>query len=194
MGAKFKNKYFILRHGQSRHQIEKPDIIYFWPEDKPPAGLTDLGRKQIKEKANLLKGKINLIFSSDVLRTKQTAEIVARESGLEVKTDPRLRDINWGTYQGKPMKEAWAYYDHQMERKFEKAPPEGESWSEVQKRMVDFLKEIEKNYQDKNILIVSHGDPLWLLDGWVKELTYKEMLKDRKSGCPIKIGELKGLN
>jgi broad specificity phosphatase PhoE len=193
--VKLNNRYFILRHGQTIHQIEKPGITYFWPEDKPPASLTDLGKKQIKNVAEKLKGKkFDLIFSSDVLRTRQTAEIVAKELGLKVKTDPRLRDINWGIYQGKPMKEAWAYYEHQMEKRFEKAPPGGESWLELQKRMVNFLEEIEKIYRDKNILIVSHGDSLWLLDSWAKGLTYKKMIKDRKNGCPMKIGTLKKLN
>ena len=195
MGVKLKNKYFILRHGESTHQIEKPDTVYHWPEDKPPAPLTDTGRNQIKEKARYLKNKkIDLIFSSDVLRTRQTAEIVAKELGLEVKRDVRLRDINWGIYQGKPMKGAWAYYKHNMEERFRKASPGGESWSEVQQRMIEFIKEVERKYNQKNILIVSHGDPLWLLESWFQGLSKQELLKQRREGCPIKIGDLKELN
>jgi broad specificity phosphatase PhoE len=194
-GVRLKNKYFILRHGETHHQIEKPDIVYFWPEDKPPASLTKNGQEQIKKVTHYLKNqKIDLIFSSDVLRTRQTAEIIAKELDLEVKEDLRLRDVNWGIYQGKLMKEAWAFYNHKMEEKFRKAPPQGESWLDVQKRMVDFLKETEGKYNQKTILIVSHGDPLWLLDSWVQGLNKEEMLKERKSGCPIKIGDLKELN
>jgi len=195
MGVKLRNKYFILRHGQSTHQIEKPGVVYYWPEDKPPANLTNTGRKQIQERVKRLKGKkIDLIFSSDALRTRQTAEIVAKELGLGVKFDQRLRDVNWGVFQGKPMKEAWDYYKHNIEEKFKKAPPEGDSWRDVRKKIVNFIKEIEGKYEGKNILIVSHGDPLWLLDNWVRGLDEKESLKDRKPGCPIKIGELKELN
>lgn len=195
MGMKLKNKYFILRHGQTTHQIEKPDIVYFWPEDRPPAPLTNAGRKQIREITRYLKNKkINLIFSSDTLRTRQTAEIVAKELDLEVKEDLRLRDINWGIFQGKTQGEAWGYYNHNMEERFKKALPRGENWLDVQKRMIDFIKEIEKNYKEKTILIVSHGDPLWLLDSWFRGLSIEEMLKERRQGCPIKIGELRKLN
>jgi len=195
MGVKLKNKYFLLRHGETIHQIEKSDTVYYWPEDNPPAALTEKGRSQIKEKTQYLKDKkIDLIFSSDVLRARQTAKIVAKELGLEVGQDLRLRDINWGVYQGKSHQEAWGYYQHNMEEKFEKAPPEGESWLEVQKRMVDFIKEIEEKYNQKTILIVSHGDPLWLLESWTRELNKKEMLEERKGGCPIKLGDLKELN
>ena len=184
-----KNRYFILRHGQTSHQIERPEFVYYWPEDKPPASLTEKGKRQIKEKIQFLKDKkIDLIFSSDTLRTRQTAEIVAKELGLKVILDPRLRDISWGIYQGKPMKEAWAYYKD-MEEKFEKPVPEGESWSEVRQRMIDFIKEVEQNYNQKNILIVSHGDPLWLLEAWFQGLSDEELLKSRRGGCPIKIGE-----
>lgn len=194
MRTKLKNKYFILRHGETIHQIKKPEIVYFWPEDKPPATLTRRGRKQIEKRTKQLKNKaIDLIFSSDILRTCQTADIVAKELGLEINFDKRLRDINWGTLQGKPGKEAWAYYQN-MEERFKKAPQKGESWLDCQRRVADFIKEVDKKYNKKTILIISHGDPLWLLDSWVRKLSQKEMLKERKPGCPIKIADLKNLN
>lgn len=190
-----KNRYFILRHGETTHQIERPNIVYYWPEDKPPASLTEKGRNQIQEATKNLKNqKIDLIFSSDVLRAQQTAEIVAKELNIEVKQDQRLRDINWGIYQGKAHQEAWAYYRHNMEEKLKKAPPQGESWNDVKERMVNFIKETEEKYSKKNILIVSHGDPLWLLEVWFRNLSTEEMLKERKDGCPVKMGDLRQLN
>jgi len=195
MRSKLKNKYFILRHGESTHQTERPNLIYYWPEDKPPASLTKKGQNQIKKQAKYLKDKkIDFIFSSDVLRVKQTAQIIAKELGLKSKIDKRLRDINWGLYQGKSHQEAWGHYEHNMEERFTKVLPEGESWNDVKKRMVDFIKEIDKKYSKKNILIISHGDPLWLLDSWARGLDNKEALKSRRAGCPIKTGDLRKLN
>lgn len=212
MRRKLKNKYFILRHGETTHQTKKSGVIYCWPEDKPPASLTKKGRKQIEKRAQELKNKkfaetsscltprstswssaIDFIFSSDIFRTRQTAGIVVKELGLRANFDKRLRDINWGAFQGKPGKEAWAYYKNMKER-FKKAPKKGESWLDCQKRMIDFIKEVDKKYNKKTILIISHGDPLWLLDSWVRKLSQKEMLKERKWGCPIKIADLKKLN
>ncbi len=138
-----KNRYFLLRHGQTTHQIEDPKTIYFWPDGNPPYTLTELGRQEIKKRATELKDKkIDLIFSSDILRTKQTAEIVAQELDLEIKFDQRLRDTNWGVFQGKSMEQAWAFYNHHMEKKFTIAPPEGESWHHVKTRVIGLLKEI----------------------------------------------------
>jgi isoleucyl-tRNA synthetase len=192
--VKLRNKYFILRHGQTIHQIEKPGIIYFWPEDKPPASLTDLGRKQIKEVAKKLKGKkFDFLFSSDILRTRQTAEIIAKEFGLKVRTDPKLRDMNLGDFQGKPKSELWSFFKEKG-KNFKESVPDGENWSGVQKRMADFIKDVEKKYEGKNILIVSHGDPLWLLEGWIKGFTNEELLKQKKEGSLIKMGELRRVN
>ena len=190
-----KNKYFLLRHGQTTHQIEDLKTIYFWPDGNPPYSLTELGRQEIKKKATELKDKkIDLIFSSDILRTKQTAEIVAQELGLEPKFDQRLRDTNWGVFQGKSMKQAWAFYNHNMEKKFTIAPSEGESWYDVKTRVIDLLKEIEEKYSQKNILIVSHGDPLWLLEDWINGLNQEQSLERRKNGSPMKMGDLKEIN
>jgi broad specificity phosphatase PhoE len=190
-----KNKYILLRHGQTIHQTQKKNIVYGWPDDNPPCGLTKKGREQIKEAAKKLKNeKIDLIFSSDALRTKETAEIVAKELGLAtINYDARLRDINWGIYQGKTKFEAWAYYKN-PQSKFKKAPPQGESWNDCLKRVTDFLKELEQKYSGKTILIVSHGDPLWLLEGWFQGKTQKQLLLQKFTGNTIKTGEIRKLN
>jgi len=188
-----KNKYYILRHGQTIHQTKKRGIVYYWPDDSPPVRLTKKGKEQIEKATKILKNKkIDLIFSSDIFRTRQTAGIVAKELGLQVKYDKRLRDINWGIFQGKKSKEAWAYYSNPKE-KFYKAPPLGENWNECKKRMLNVLKEIEKKYKNKTILIISHGDPLWLLEGAVKKIKKDELLKQKVSDNYIKVGEIRKL-
>ena len=188
------NNYFILRHGQTIHQTKKRGIIYGWPDDEPPCELTDVGRKQVEKAAEGLKDKkIDLIFSSDILRTRQTAGIVAKILGLKVISyDRRLRDINWGVYQGKSVARAWAYYKNPR-LKFEKAPPEGESWLDVQKRVVSVIKDLEEKYKNKNILIISHQDPLWLLEGWFLGLSQNKMLIQKVIGKAIKTGEYRHL-
>ena len=186
-----RNKYFILRHGQTIHQTKKKGIIYGWPDDNPPCGLTKYGRCQIKKIAkSLKKKKINLIFSSDTLRTRQTAGIIAKQLNLKINHDKRLRDINCGIYQGKSVLRAWTYYKN-PKLKFKKAPPKGESWLDCQNRMIDFLKEIDNKYRGKNILIVSHGDPLWLLEGWIRQWSQDQLLEQKLIRRTIKVGELR---
>ncbi len=165
-----KNRYFVLRHGHSIRNIK--DIASCWPE-KINLPLTERGKKQIKGVAEKLKKeKISLIFSSDLLRTKQTAKIVGRELKLKPKLDKRLREVNVGILNGKPVKEVGRFWDKERRlspseyylRKFQIAPPKGENYTDIEKRMYEFIKEIDKKYQRENILIVSHQRPLTLLE------------------------------
>lgn len=192
-----KNRYFILRHAECVYNQKK--ILNFENKNKYP--LTKKGKKEAKLSAKrlkkLLKGKkIDLIFSSPFLRCKETAEIVAEEIGFkkEIILDERLKEINLGKkWEGKPKKEFEKKFLDYPQKLFEKAPEGGESWLEVKKRMLDFLEEIEKKYQGKNILIVSHGDPLWMLwgamEGWEKE----DYFKKGKKRDYIKKAELREL-
>ena len=170
LGQKFStNKYYILRHGYSLRNHQK--LVSSWPEVKP-LPLTEKGERQVKLAARKLKKeKIDLIFSSDILRTRQTAEIVAKELGAEIEYDLRLRDINLGDFNGKPTAEFYKVFN--LRDLFWKRPSNGENWPDCKRRMFEFVKNLEKKYKNKRILIVSHGDPLWLLEGalcgWTNE-------------------------
>ncbi len=193
-----KNKYFLLRHGKTIHQTEEKDIIYLYPDDDPSCSLLDEGIKQIQLAGKTLKEKnIDLIFSSDILRAKQTAEIVAKLINYDlgkIVYDERLKDVNWGIFGGKNKKEAWAYYDNDMMKKFELGVPKGESWNECRDRMVEVLNQIENNFENKNVLIVSHGDPLWLLEGYMKGKSNEELILEMSKDKDIKTGEIREIN
>jgi broad specificity phosphatase PhoE len=178
---KFKNKYFLLRHGQTPYQRDedKKGILYPYPEN-PPIEITEEGKKQIEEAARILKNKkIDLIFSSDFFRTQQSAGIVSKKLGLEVNLDKRLRDLNIGEFHGGP-KENYQNYFSEKKEKFIKRPPNGENWNDVKERLLDFLNDVEKKYQGNNILIISHGDPLWFLAGIIKGLASNEEFLSQK--------------
>ncbi|MDD3098573.1 MAG: histidine phosphatase family protein [Candidatus Pacebacteria bacterium] len=198
MKLTLKNRYFLLRHGKTIHQTEKKNITYFYPDDNPPCVLLKEGIEEVRLAGEKLKDKnIDLIFASDILRIKQTVEIVAKMIGYnldKVVYDKRLRDINWGILSGKSKEEAWAYYNNDKMKKFDLGAPGGESWSQCQKRMIAVINEIEKNYEDKNVLIVSHGDPLWLLEGYLKSKSKEELIDIMNNDQDIKTGELKEIN
>lgn len=184
------NNYYILRHGLNPHLANHKGIIY--PDSLNfSMGLNSEGRRQIKDLLpKLKKANIDLIFSSDFKRTKETARIVAEGLGLKVILDKRLRDVNLGVYQGKPQKELYDQFSS-IEERFYRAPEGGENWLECRKRMVDFIKEIDKKYKGKNILIVGHGDPLGLLEGAMKGLPKKDLVEKKLKKNIIKPGELR---
>lgn len=181
------NKYFLLRHGQTIYQTEKKALLYPWPDFV--TGLTKKGEKQIKKVAKQLKNKkTELIYSSDFLRTRQTAEIVAKILGLKIIFDKRLRDINLGIFQEGKTDEYRKFFISKKQ-KFFKRPPEGESWQDVRKRTIDFLKSLEKKHKNKTILIISHGDPLWLLYGAIKGLSNQELFEKKHSHLYLNVGQ-----
>ncbi|HDL74895.1 MAG TPA: isoleucine--tRNA ligase, partial [bacterium] len=182
------NKYFILRHEKTEYQVNKKDKIYPFPEKKPIKIL----KQAAKRLENLKIPKIDIVYSSDIFRAKQTAEIVSKKQGLKVNLDKRLRDINFGVYHSGNKKEFNKSFSDLNER-FCKRPKNGENWLDIRKRMLAFIREIDKKYQNKTILIVSHRDPLMLLEGVVKGWTNKELITEKNKKRLIKTGELKKL-
>ena len=176
---KMKNDYFLLRHGQTSYQAKRKATLYSFPEKKP-INLTEKGKKQILESAKKLKKRnsleIDLVFSSDILRTKQTAAIAGRVLGKKPVFDARLREVNFGDFHGKTKKSYYGYFSS-LKQRFTKRPPNGESLNDVVKRLKIFLKEIEKKYRGKRILIISHGDTLRLLMGIIKGIDLNKVFK-----------------
>jgi isoleucyl-tRNA synthetase len=147
------NKYFVMRHGGADSNLK--GIISSRPENVDH--LTENGKRQILNSIKELKDKkIDLIISSDFLRTKETAEIVKKELGIsfDLIFDKRIRELDASSYEGK----SWNVYPHF----FEKGSAGAESLLEVKRRISEFLYDIEEKYQNRNILIVSHESAIRL--------------------------------
>lgn len=169
---KLNNKYYIIRHGEAQSNINR--IISSWPETfyNP---LTSKGIKQVKISAKKLE-KINfdLIFSSDLTRAKQTAEILADKIDRKIKLDKRLREYNFGELNGTFLREFTLIYS-ENEKRFLQKTKGGENYNEMTKRMFSFFSEINKKYFGKVILIVSHQVPLSLLLGKIQGLSNSQI-------------------
>jgi broad specificity phosphatase PhoE len=170
------NKYMLMRHGETKYQAEGKDYYLYSREEQMDLSITEDAKKVIENRATELKEKnIDVIYCSDYLRTRQTAEIVSRVINAEVVLDKRLRDINFGIFSGGNSRDFSEYFSSRIKR-FSERPLEGESWGDVRKRLIEALNEIEEKNKDKTILIVTHGDPFWLLIGIIKNLTDEELL------------------
>lgn len=171
------NHYYIFRHGHSDRQVK--NIASCWPEITP-LHLTKRGIEEARRSAQKLKDKkIDIIFFSDLARTKETAEIISQKTGDEVIADERLREINVGIFNGKNPKLFWDFLAKNGNHISVKAP-NGDSLMDTGKRMYDFLKEINEKYQNKNIVIVSHELPLSLLEGLVRGWPLERIIKFRR--------------
>ncbi len=171
------NNYFLLRHGQTPWQAENLSTMYPWPD--PPVPVTEHGITRIKEQAEILaQENIHAIYSSDLYRTMLTAQIVADRLRLEINPDSRLRDLSFGIYHGKAKEEFWKEFPRSnYSKRMYQAPPEGESWKDCQKRVKPVIDEIESKYQNKNILIVSHGVPLLMVQAYLEGTGDEELIR-----------------
>ena len=83
-----KNNYFLLRHGKTIYQKQKKKSIYPSISKQGSIGLITESKRRLKKIAKRIKKeKIDLIYSSDIFRARQTAEIVAKELGLKIHFD-----------------------------------------------------------------------------------------------------------
>lgn len=188
-----KNDYYILRHGKTAYQKDKTDLTYPRnPTDSVP--LADEGREQIRKRSQEIKRLgISKIYASDFLRTKQTAKIVKKEIGFsgDIIFNKKLRDLDLGVWHDRKKEDFYNKFPIDKEF-FNNNPKNGESWETVEKRMIDALEDIDKNNEQATVLIISHGDPLWLLEGRIKNKSKEELIKEKKSKEGfIKPGELR---
>lgn len=165
------NTYYTMRHSESEKNIK--NIATNNPN--APFHLTEKGKEQARTAARSLKGGIDLIITSPVLRAKETAELVRNELNLPesvVIVDEAIRETEHGVLEGKTVDEYLAQYPVDINQ-FENAPEGGENWTQIRKRMGAFLYGLEEKYQHKRILIISHGYPLEFLnalpDGYSKD-------------------------
>jgi len=182
-----RNKYILMRHGETKYHANGQSILYSQKEQFS-LPITKRAKKMIGEIAENL-SPIDLIYSSDYYRTRQTASIVAKKLGLAINFDQRLRDTNFGIFSGGLASEYKKIFSSKKQR-FPKRIPQGESWRDVKKRIVKFIKEVEKKQKNKNILIVGHADPLWLLAGYLKGLNENQLLEKRNpQGLFLEVGQ-----
>ncbi|MFW5853675.1 MAG: class I tRNA ligase family protein [Patescibacteria group bacterium] len=167
--GKTNNTYIMMRHGQADSNVE--DIL----DDQVDSdnNLTTKGKQQVEKTAQVLMEEgIDLIITSPLPRTKQTAKMVASALGLSeelVLEDNDLREIGFGEINGQSVAE---YSDlfNSITQRFYQSPSGVETALATQERMLSVVARLEKKYKNKKILIVSHDSPLWLLEaglrGW----------------------------
>ncbi|MES9672610.1 histidine phosphatase family protein [Bacillus pseudomycoides] len=127
----------------------------------------------------------DLIYSSDLLRAKQTAEAIEKNiENIEIYLDPRLREVSGGQIEGTTEDERISKWGDNW-----RALDLGiESSDSVKARAIPFIEEITYKYPNKNILIVSHGSFIkHLLKELVPHLSMIESPKNTSINKIIKI-------
>ena len=150
-------RIIIWRHGRTEWNVIDR---YQGQADIP---LDEVGYAQAIQAAEVLAAyRPSRVYSSDLTRCYQTAEMLAQRVGLDITTDKRLREIHVGSWEGLLGEEIRAA-DPELARRLRageevRRSPTGESPSEVAERMVEALTEIAEEAEDQStVVVVTHG-------------------------------------
>lgn len=199
--------FYIVRHGQSEGNVAG-DIMGGDPK------LTQKGLEQAQSLSKLLSEiSIDQIFSSDLIRAKQTAEIIALGKNLTAQQDDRIRERAFGFLEGKTADFFSESYQKEIERFREVSlvdqlnwsiAPGMESLNEVLDRALPFFYDLSDYYQNQNILLVTHANVMLALLAHFsfienfRELPYGSIqntayIKVENQGKEFKISEVFGI-
>ncbi len=163
-----RNRYFFVRHGESNLNLEHKLNTELTNTQKYP--LTDTGRAEAKAGAEKLKKEsVDGLYSSQFLRAKETAEIYAEVLGLSVTEETAINEYHIGpAYEEKTIEEFHEKFGDRAKR-LDDAPPGGETWKDIRRRMISFLSDLDTHHEGKTFVIVTHADPI-LVTKWATSL------------------------
>ena len=158
------DQLILIRHGESEHHVA--DITGGWT-DLP---LTRLGQAQAdrvgQEIQSLLRGCEAALYSSDLLRARQTAQRIGERLCFQVIDEPGLRELDNGIARGKTRGEAQSLLLPMTAPTIDWVPyPGAESWRALNGRVVKCMQEIRAR-DTNNIVVVSHGNSLVCIVHW----------------------------
>jgi alpha-ribazole phosphatase len=149
-------RLILIRHGETDWNVEGR-----W-QGHADVPLNARGRAQAEEIAAALAGQeIAAIYASDLERARETAGPLARQTGLPVRLEPRLREVDQGEWQGLLVTEIEARYAEAIRKRradpLHVAPPGGETALEVRQRVLAAVQDILRAHPGESVAIVSHG-------------------------------------
>ena len=148
-------RLLLVRHGLTQ-----------WNEEKRYLGNTDIplnkiGKQQAIALAHALREEhFDQIYSSNLQRALETAEVIKANREISLILDPRLRELNFGVFEGLTFSEAKRQYPDILSAwldNYDQPPDEGEPFSSLTERVGSFLDDLKMINAPQTILIISHG-------------------------------------
>ena len=148
----------LVRHGQT------PTTGSTLPGRAKGLHLADKGREQaaaVAERIGALK-KVDAVYASPLERTRETAAPIAKALDQRVKVDKGLLECEFGEWTGRKLRDLNKLPEWQTVQRYPSGFrfPGGESFGEMQQRMVATLARLGEAHRDATIVAVSHADPI----------------------------------
>ena len=113
---------------------------------------------------------IDSVFTSDLYRAVQTAEIAFAGSGMRVLHDWRLRECDYGDLTGHDSSEV-----HAAVAALDEKYPNGESWVDAMARVERFLGDLPLRWEGKRVLVIGHVATLWGLEHYINDVPLEKV-------------------
>lgn len=179
MENKTSTTIYLIRHGSTEHNEKQ---IFQGHSDVSGNRLSETGRATVLNYLKPFEGvSFDMIFSSDLSRARETAEIYAEKYNLEVDVSPLLRGKKLGQFEGmkvseyrrknKVLLELFKTLPEILQWKH-KVTDDVESNEEVLNRLMLFMREVVQEHKGRNILIVTHGGAIrniLFFFGWARQ-------------------------
>lgn len=186
------NRYIMIRHGHS--EANQQGLIVGDPEiGTSQYGLSAVGVQQINDAVAKLQhlGRDVVIVSSDFLRARETAEIIRAGLGAgEVIHTEKLRERFFGALEGDKASRYLEVMERDRLDPFQKEQGV-ESLVDMLNRVTSAIRELEERFQGKTIVLVSHADPMQVLEtGFAKISPERHMERPHIKNAEIRELEL----
>lgn len=149
---------FLVRHAESEGNVG--GMIQGWTDLR----LTDVGREQAQAVARRFAGQeIAAVYTSPLLRARETARPIAEATGHELIEDPGLRERYYGEAQGLTWAQAaarWPLGEAAHHRDWAMAVPQVEALADLRARSVGVVTELLDHHAGEQVVVVSHGGTL----------------------------------
>ncbi len=154
-------RLYLIRHGETADNLQ---MRYLGTRDE---NLTENGVRQAHYAADAMaQVPISIVISSPLRRAAETAGLIQKTCGVELRLDPRLAEGSFGCWEGLTRADVMRRggEDAEMLERWESdsslAPPGGESLESVQRRVVNAAGEFKREFAGSSLVFVSHVGPI----------------------------------
>jgi len=135
--------------------------------------LSERGRELARELGHRRRdGGIEAVFTSDLGRAVETAEIAFGESDIPIHEDWRLRECNYGDLNGQPL----SRFAGEALRRIDVPYPNGESYRQVVERVGEFLDDLPSGLEGKRIVVIGHAATRWAIEHLLEGTPLEELV------------------
>ena len=172
---------YVIRHGKTDWNLQSR------MQGQSNIQLNQIGINQANEIRELIEEKdIDIIISSPLDRTKQTAQIINKNMNKKIEYNEKIMERNFGILEGKIVTEIENlddYFEYHTNQEIEK----GEKIQDFVSRVFEGMKQIEEKHKNENILLVTHGGVARAIDYYFNGIPKeKDVGKFMLNNCEIR--------